>query len=196
MASTRLIALAGIVVLAGCAGFGGNATTATPATQTGTPTPSPTASPVPTPSPSPTPSPTATPTPGPTPTATPSPTPTPDESAVGVGDLGLTLEIDNTSECGFTCRKVNYTVADTAGDGAENVSAAITISSGGVLVWNGTQWLGTVAPGESVSQTLRVEVGLSGGVTVLDNDGQITIFATITADDGSATLVRERRLDV
>lgn len=202
MSSRRLLVaiglLAVLVATAGCVGGGDGGDSGTNTTATETPVPETatsveetatpveeTATPVEA-TPTATPTPTATTTPTATPTATATPTP------VEVDDIGLDLAIQNISKCDTLCRDMTYVVNDTAGDGAQDVSADITITSGGEVVYEDQQTLGDISAGGSATQTTRVEAGLSEARTITDNDNQITIEIVLTSDGQTKTITEER----
>ena len=176
----RYVAIGLLVVLvavAGCSGTGDGGAGATPtttATVTATQTATATATP------------TATATQTPTATATPTVTGSAEE-------LGLAFETTNVSKCGDTCRDVTFAVTDTAGDGADDVAANITITSGGERIWQGQQEVGDVGANSTVEQTVRVEVSFSEAYAVSQNDGQVTITTVLSADGQTVTTVEERQ---
>ncbi|MFC7133003.1 MULTISPECIES: hypothetical protein [Salinibaculum] len=182
--------LAVLVAVAGCSQVGDGGASATPTeTATATVTATATATATPTETTTATATPTAVPTVTATPTVTAAPTATGDVGA----ELGLSLKIATITECGRTCRDVTYTVTDTDGDGADDVAANFTITSGGENIWEGRQRIGDVPAGGSVEQTVRVKVGLSEALTVSRNDNEVTITTDLTADGKTTTAVRDRQ---
>jgi hypothetical protein len=174
--------LAAAVALSGCndTSSDGDTPESTPDQQTLTPTEAPTAD--------------ATATGGETGASTPTGGPTPTPAGVEF-DASLA---ESTSQCGFTCRTVTYTITNRGTAPAADVTVGITVSTGGDQVYEGTQSIGAVGARSRKSEiTKNVDPGLGGGRKVQNNDGQVTVVLKPQAAEGAAaTFEFERQLDV
>lgn len=176
MTSTRrcvAIGLLVVVAVAGCSGADPGTTTAAP-TATQTTTAAPTATEIAT----------ATATPTETPTATPTTSP---------AKPGLDFDVRAVSECGDLCRDVTYAVVDADGEGATDVVAAINMTADGEPIWDGTERVGDVPAGGVVEETVRIEVGISEGYAVAQNNNSVTVTTELTADGRTTTIVSKRQ---
>jgi hypothetical protein len=142
------------------------------------------------------------------PTATPSDEETPSDS----GDDGETTAtaatstetppfgfvIDSIEECGQTCRDVTSTLTNQQDTTAENVTVYTRIFAGqgtdGDEIWRGQEDAGTLAAGESYTATERVELSLSEGLKIENNDGWITVQTTVETEDQTVTFTDERQV--
>ena len=146
---------------------------------------------------------TRTPTGQPTPTAADGGGPTADAGVSGGGsDAGTSgggdatptpkaydfqFRILNTESCGQTCRDVTVKLTNRGAKTATGVTAKSRILADGDQIWSGTENIGTVSPGESVTRTKRVKLGVFDAAKVQQNNGYVTIKTTVTWDDGSRT---------
>ena len=126
--------------------------------------------------------------------STPTGSPTPMSAGVEF-DASLA---ENTSQCGFTCRTVTYTITNRGTATAADVTVGIRVSTGGDQVYNGSQSIGDVgAQSQKSGVTKNVDPGLGVGRKVQNNDGQVTVVLTPQAAGGAAaTFEFERQLDV
>lgn len=142
------------------------------------------------------------------PTATPSDEETPGDS----GDDGETTTtaatstesppfgfvIDNIEECGQTCRDVTSTLTNQQDTTAENVTVYTRIFAGqgtdGDEIWRGQEDAGTLAAEESYTATKRVELSLSEGLKIENNDGWITVQTTVETEGQTVTFTDERQV--
>jgi hypothetical protein len=174
--------LAAAVALSGCndTSSDGDTPESTPDQQTLTPTEAPTAD--------------ATATGGETGASTPTGGPTPTPAGIEF-DASLA---ESTSQCGFTCRTVTYTITNRGMAPAADVTVGITVSTGGDQVYEGAQSIGDVGARSRKSEiTKNVDPGLGGGRKVQNNDGQVTVVLKPQAAEGAAaTFEFERQLDV
>lgn len=97
------------------------------------------------------------------------------------------FRILNTEPCGRTCRDVTVRLTNRGAETATGVTAESRILADGDQIWSGTENIGTVSPGESVTRTKRVKLGVFDAAKVQRNDGYVTIETTVTWDDGSRT---------
>ena len=97
------------------------------------------------------------------------------------------FQIVNTASCGNTCRDVTVKLTNEGRKTATGVSAKSRIYAGGDQIWKGTEHIGTVEPGESVTRTKRVKLSIFDAAKVQRNGGYVTIKTTVTWDGGSET---------
>lgn len=141
------------------------------------------------------------------PTATPSDEETPSDG----GDGGETttaatstetppfgFAIDSIEECGQTCRDVTSTLTNQQDTTAENVTVYTRIFVGqgtdGDRIWRGQEEASTLPAGESYTATKRVELSLSEGLQIENNDGWITVQTTVETEDRTVTFTDERQV--
>ena len=137
----------------------------------------------------------------PTPAATDGGEPAPDAGSGGGGSGGgdatptpkaydFRFRILNTEACGQTCRDVSVKLTNQGAETATGVTAKSRILADGDRLWSGTVDVGTMSPGESVTRTERVKLGLFDAAKVKQNNGYVTIKTTVTWDDGSRTFTQ------
>jgi hypothetical protein len=143
---------------------------------------------------------------GPIPTETPSSTDDTNETADAEGDSGgdvesttppFTVSIDQISSCGTTCRDVTATLTNQQPEPAEDVTVFTQIYVGNSTaaadrIWEGSQSLGTIPAGASVTRTQRVSLSYAEAYSVQQHDGWVTVVTTIQSTDRTVT-VEERR---
>ena len=101
--------------------------------------------------------------------------------------------VDNTEECGTTCRDVTATLNNEQNETATGITTYVRIYAGenntdtGDIVWEGTSDIGTLEAGESHTTTERVELSLQDARKVDQNNGWITIQTTVESDDTIVT---------
>ena len=100
------------------------------------------------------------------------------------------FRIVNTESCGNTCRDVTVRLTNGGTETATGVSATSRILVKGDQIWTGTEDIGTVDAGESVTRTKRVKLGVFDAAKVQQNGGYVTIETTVTWDDGSRTFTQ------
>ena len=105
----------------------------------------------------------------------------------------FTFTVDETTECGTTCRDVTATLNNEQNETATGVTTYIRIYAGenntdtDDIVWEGTVDVGTLEAGASHTTTERVELSLREARTVDQNGGWITIQTTVESDDTTVT---------
>jgi len=110
----------------------------------------------------------------------------------------FTFTVDETAECGTTCRDVTATLNNERNETATGVTTYTRIYAGenntdaDDVVWEGTVDVGTLDGGASHTTTERVELSLLDARTVNQNDGWITVVTTVESDDATVTF-RETR---
>jgi hypothetical protein len=106
--------------------------------------------------------------------------------------------IDSIEECGQTCRDVTSTLTNQQDTTAENITVSTWIFAGqgtdGDEIWRGQEDAGTLAAGESYTATNRVELSLSEGLKIQNNDGWITVQTTVETEDQTVTFTDERQV--
>jgi hypothetical protein len=105
----------------------------------------------------------------------------------------FTFTIDDTSNCGQTCREVTATLDNNQNETASGVTVYIRILAGenntntDDIVWEGTEDVGTMDPDASHTTTKRIELSLQDARKVNENDGWITILTTVESDTTTVT---------
>jgi hypothetical protein len=103
--------------------------------------------------------------------------------------------ITETEPCGQTCRDVTVALTNNRASTATNVTVSTRIFAGnetadGSRVWEGQEAVGTLAAGETVTSTRRVELGFGGALAVRNNDGWVTIETTVSSEEETTTFTR------
>lgn len=112
-------------------------------------------------------------------TVTQTPTPKP--------DYRLDFAVQGTEPCGSTCRDVTVELSNHGAKTARNVIVTSEIYAGNDRVWEGTERIGQVRSGESITRTKRVQLGWMDAAAVKQNDGYVTIETTVDWDGGQRT---------
>jgi hypothetical protein len=108
----------------------------------------------------------------------------------------LQFDITALEVCGLTCREATATLANTGGDDATNVTAEVTVLSGGEKLLTTTRAVGTFEADERQTRSVPVDGGTADGYVIQDNDGRITIETTLVHDDGQDRFVEQRNVFV
>jgi hypothetical protein len=108
------------------------------------------------------------------------------------------VELDNISECGLTCRKIEYTLQNRGQLSAKQMGVSIRVHTGGEQVYDATQSIGDLqSQTQKTGITHQIDVGLSGGNAIQSNDGEITLTLEPESKNGSSKVFTfERTLDV
>lgn len=106
--------------------------------------------------------------------------------------------LNGVSQCGLTCREIEYTIQNRGQRSATQVTVSIQVTTGGEQVYSQTQSIGSV---ESQTQksgiTHQIDAGMGGGNKIQSNDGDVTIRLMPEAGDStSSEFIFERTLDV
>jgi hypothetical protein len=109
------------------------------------------------------------------------------------------FEIVRTEECGATCRDVTVELTNTRTTTVDDVAVATRVFAGNEtterrLIWTGREAVGTMAGGETVTSTRRVELGFGGALAVRNNGGWITIVTVVRSDRETVELERSERV--
>jgi hypothetical protein len=105
----------------------------------------------------------------------------------------FSFTIDETEQCGTTCRDVTATLYNEQDETATGITTYVRIFAGqnntdpNDVVWEGTVDVGTLEAGASHTTTERVELSLREARKVDRNDGWITIQTTVESDDTTVT---------
>jgi hypothetical protein len=107
-------------------------------------------------------------------------------------------ELNSMTECGTTCREIDYTIQNTGKAVAEGVTVRIRVRTGGDEVYNKTQSIDNIPSRAQKSGIIhQIDVGIGGGSNIKSNDGEVTLFLEPEASSGaSETFSFERTLDV
>lgn len=95
--------------------------------------------------------------------------------------------IDEIVECGTTCREVTATLTNNGTVTATDISVTVTLVVDDDSIWQGTESVGTLEPGESVTTIETVDVGIGGAAAIKANDGYVVIETVVDWDGGSRT---------
>jgi hypothetical protein len=155
--------------------------TATPGSDGGTDTPDSTA----------TPADTATATPGSGSTAT---------GTATAANSPFSFVVTNVESCGDTCRDITAELTNDQSSAAENVTTFTEMYAGNSTdaddkVWEGRDQFGTLAAGETVETTQRVEFSLNDGIKIRNNGGWVTIVTTIRSNGETQTVTERRKVN-
>lgn len=105
----------------------------------------------------------------------------------------FSFSVKKIENCGDTCREVTASITNN-----QNVSRDVTVRSiiytGGEKIWEGESDLGTLASGETRTDTKTVKLGYVDGYKVKQNDGKILVKTYVVTED--ATYVFKERRDV
>lgn len=109
----------------------------------------------------------------------------------------FSFAIQQIEKCGQTCRDVTVTLANEQDQQAEDVTVYTSIYVGNStdkadLIWKGQEDVGTMAAGESVTRTQRVELSIQEAYAVKQADGWITVVTTIDSADTTITFKSHR----
>lgn len=109
----------------------------------------------------------------------------------------FTFAIQQIEQCGQTCRDVTVTLTNQQNTTAEDVAVYTRIYAGNStakedLVWSGQEDVGTMAAGESVTETQRVKLSYMEAYSVKQADGWITVVTTIESADTTITFKSRR----
>jgi len=134
----------------------------------------------------------------PTPTPTPEPmTPvTPETPTDGEDVMNGTwdAQINNISECGQTCRTVNYTVSNIGANATTNTSIQLRAIADGDEIYSNETAYGTINASSSLTIVEDVEVGRSGGFILQDTGGDVTIEINVGSTNTTASFSFERNV--
>jgi len=112
----------------------------------------------------------------------------------------FTFTVDETTECGTTCRDVTATLNNEQNETATGVTTYTRIYAGenntdaDDVVWEGTVDVGTLDGGASHTTTERVELSLQEAWKVDQSNGWITIQTTVESDDTIVTFRESRQV--
>ncbi|MFB6164188.1 MAG: hypothetical protein ABEJ31_03425 [Haloarculaceae archaeon] len=98
----------------------------------------------------------------------------------------------NVTDCGLTCRQLNVTLTNTGNETLENVSVQSTVLANRSVIVRRQADVGTLAPNESATRTVRVQVGFAELSQIQRNGGNITIRTNVTSAQHNQTFVTRR----
>lgn len=104
------------------------------------------------------------------------------------------LETDDPVPCGTTCRQVTATIHNNGNIDAHNVKVTSTITTGGTVIWEGKESIGTLTPGQIYTTTRTIEVGYWDALKIKQNGGTVTIKTVVTSDEKTIELSEERKI--
>lgn len=111
----------------------------------------------------------------------------------------FSLAITRIVECGTTCRDVTVELSNDQDRRATDVVVYTRVFSGrntdtSNMIWEGREPVGTMAAGETVNSTRRIELTFGEARAVQNKDGWITIVTTVESDDVTITFRREEQV--
>jgi hypothetical protein len=110
------------------------------------------------------------------------------------------FEVSETEACGRTCRDVTVSLTNTGETAATNVTISARIFAGNTTsdrnpIWDEQEAVGTLAVGETVTSTRRIELGFGEAAAVWNNDGWITIVTVVTSDEDTARFTQREQVN-
>lgn len=109
-------------------------------------------------------------------------------------DRQFGFRIQDTSDCGFTCRDVTITTTNMGNETAENITVSTQLTAGETVVWEGNESVAELEPGESMTVTERVRLDFVDAVQVQQNGGFMTANTTVTWDSGQEQFTERRKV--
>ena len=106
----------------------------------------------------------------------------------------LQTAVAELSKCGVGCRDVKYSIANPTDAAFKDLSANISISSGGTELWHGERTIDSLGPGESKLLSGRIEVGLDDLKVLEENGRTVTISVEYSAQGETRTVQFQRQL--
>lgn len=120
------------------------------------------------------------------------------ERTATASTVPFALSIDSIEDCGQTCRDVTSTLTNRQDTAATDVTVYTRVyagnGTGGDLVWEGTESVGTLDAGESYTATKRVELSYGEAYTIDQNDGWVTVQTTVQTDERTVTFTEQRQV--
>lgn len=107
---------------------------------------------------------------------------------------GYDFTIEQVEKCGTTCRDVTARLANAGATERTDVRVTTRVYADEGLLWTGNETVGALAPGEAHTSTKRVDVGLSGGMKIQNNDGYVTIVTVVRSDEGTTRFSERRKV--
>lgn len=113
-------------------------------------------------------------------------------ASVEIDDLELAIE--EVGECGVTCRNVTYVLTNPTETSVTDLTADITLVSGGTTVWENERSLGYVQAGDEVTLTDEVSLDRDQMARILENDWEVTINVRLQSANETRTISFDREL--
>ncbi|WP_224270157.1 hypothetical protein [Haloprofundus salinisoli] len=117
-----------------------------------------------------------------------------DKAVQDAYDQPLRFSVGEIEECGTTCRDVTAQVKNTGNESVDDIDVAVRISADDDEVWDGSVEVGSVGAAETQQQTIRVELGYMDAYKIKQNDGHITVKATVTTAEGTFEFTERRKV--
>jgi len=114
-------------------------------------------------------------------------------------DYPLAFEIEGSTECGLTCRRVNTTVTNQGDETLTDVRLEHELytrdgdGNADEVAWDGSATVGAVEAGETAISRVEVEVDIDDGAAIKDRGG--LLVTTMRSDAGNETIERVVRTD-
>lgn len=109
---------------------------------------------------------------------------------------GFDFSVDRVGRCGETCREVEATLTNAGSTTASNVTVDLRLYPGngtsGGSVWNATVAVGSLPGSESASVNRTVDLSAADAFRVSQNDGWITVEATVRSDRETTVITKRR----
>lgn len=118
-------------------------------------------------------------------------------TASGPTGPAFLFQIDDIEDCGETCRDVTVTLYNNRDAERTDVAVYTRIYAGNStaeddIVWEGKREVGSMEASGSFTATERVELSISEGLAVQNEDGWITILTTVDSEEVRVTFQRQR----
>lgn len=101
--------------------------------------------------------------------------------------------VKKIEKCGETCREVTASITNNQ-NASQDVTVRSVIYTDGEKIWEGKSDLGTLASGETRTDTKTVKLSYMDAYKVKQNDGKILVKTYVVTED--ATYVFKERRDV
>lgn len=109
-------------------------------------------------------------------------------------DSQFDFALVNTTNCGIACREVTVSATNVGNDTVSNVTASTRLVTGERVLWEGSETVERLGPGESATATKQVQIGFFDAIAVRQNGGWVTANTTVTWDGGRETFVERRKV--
>jgi len=121
-----------------------------------------------------------------------------DSDGGAASTLPFAFTVDSIEECGQTCRDVTSTLTNQQNSTADDITVYTRIyagnSTGGDVVWEGSEDVGTLEADGSYTTTRRVDLSFGDAYAIEQANGWITIRTTVETADQTVTLSDQRKV--
>jgi hypothetical protein len=114
--------------------------------------------------------------------------------ATGPAGGEWSFTIDRIEGCGDTCRDVTATLDNTGNTTRTGVTVTTKVYADDELLWEGSEDVGTLEPGEASTATRRVDVSYTGALAIEGNDGYVTVVTVVRWDGGTTSFENRKQV--